>query len=1080
MKVKRPNTEAVLKGLKDFQLRTVDYVFRRLYVDKPQAKRFLIADEVGLGKTLVARGLIAKTIDRLWSKVKRIDIVYICSNAEIARQNINRLNVTGGEDFVLPSRITLLPIHLKNLNKNRINFISFTPGTSFELPNRLGKSEERALLYWLLNRAWGLRGKGPLNVLEGTSTTENFRRQVKSFARNHEIDESLAGDFARALEQHIQKERERGERDIRERFDDLCVRFGRTRKHIPQADRRDRLATIGELRGLLASTCLIALEPDLIILDEFQRFKHLLDGSDEASDLARGLFDYEDARVLLLSATPYKMYTLPHEVATDDHYKDFVRTARFLYTDVAEAERFEELLEQYRRELFRLASGEESRLLVIKRELELALRKVMVRTEKLANSEDRDGMLKEVAAHSQLSSTDLRDYLSLQNIARMLDQPDTLQYWKSAPYLLHFMDGYKLKDAFDLSAEIPEREKKLAMALGLNGLLLNWQDILFYRAIDPGNDRLRALLDDTVGKGAWQLLWVPPSLPYYQCGPPFVRPEVSQFTKRLIFSSWRVVPKVIAALVSYEAERRAIHSFETRARNTVESRKRRRPLLRFARTEDRLSGMPVVGLLYPSVTLARECDPLKLLPSQSDHDLPTLSFVLKSISSRIDELLVGVVPRNTGKAEDEAWYWAAPILLDLKFDSKATRQWLSKDNLAESWSGISEESDIEDGSLWAEHVAQAQKLVKTHGQLGEPPNDLSQVLALLALASPAITSLRSLIRVGGGGDKLISGEIRMSASTVAWAFRHLFNLPESMSVIRGMSGADKDQPYWRRVLDYGAKGGLQAVLDEYAHVLRESLGLLDATPESACQQIAEAMRRALSLRTSTMAVDDISVDSTGKKIAIEKQRLRVHFAARFGEEKIDGDREITRAEQVRESFNSPFWPFVLATTSVGQEGLDFHHYCHAVVHWNVPSNPVDLEQREGRVHRYKGHAVRKNVARGFRSSIASTAGNDDPWEGMFDAAKNARSKGGSDIIPFWVYQLEGGAHIERHVPALPLSSEREQLSALKRSLVVYRMVFGQNRQEDLTNYLLDNVPASEITRISEELRITLEPPPSEN
>jgi hypothetical protein len=206
----------------------------------------------------------------------------------------------------------------------------------------------------------------------------------------------------------------------------------------------------------------------------------------------------------------------------------------------------------------------------------------------------------------------------------------------------------------------------------------------------------------------------------------------------------------------------------------------------------------------------------------------------------------------------------------------------------------------------------------------------------------------------------------------------------------------------------------------------------------------------------------------------------VHFAARFGEEKTDGDKEVTRAEQVRESFNSPFWPFVLATTSVGQEGLDFHHYCHAVVHWNVPSNPVDLEQREGRVHRYKGHAVRKNVARGFRSSLTPIDGNDDPWEGMFDAAKKTRSKDSSDIIPFWVYQREGGAHIERHVPALPLSSEREQLSALKRSLVVYRMVFGQNRQEDLTNYLLDNVPPSEIKRISEELRITLEPPSIEN
>jgi hypothetical protein len=66
---------------------------------------------------------------------------------------------------------------------------------------------------------------------------------------------------------------------------------------------------------------------------------------------------------------------------------------------------------------------------------------------------------------------------------------------------------------------------------------------------------------------------------------------------------------------------------------------------------------------------------------------------------------------------------------------------------------------------------------------------------------------------------------------------------------------------------------------------------------------------------------------------------------------------------VRAAFNSPFWPLALTTTSVGQEGLDCHAYSHAVVPWNLPTNPVDLEQREGRIHRYKGHAVRKNVAR---------------------------------------------------------------------------------------------------------------------
>ena len=81
-------------------------------------------------------------------------------------------------------------------------------------------------------------------------------------------------------------------------------------------------------------------------------------------------------------------------------------------------------------------------------------------------------------------------------------------------------------------------------------------------------------------------------------------------------------------------------------------------------------------------------------------------------------------------------------------------------------------------------------------------------------------------------------------------------------------------------------------------------------------------------------------------------------------------REVTREDQLRQVFNSPFWPFVLASTSVGQEGLDFHTYSHAIVHWNLPGNPVDLEQREGRVHRYKGHAVRKNVATDFGEPAA--------------------------------------------------------------------------------------------------------------
>jgi hypothetical protein len=75
-----------LVSLKAFQRRTVDYVFDRFYDAENPAYQFLVADEVGLGKTLVARGVIAKAIEHLWDKTDRIDILYICSNQAIAAQ----------------------------------------------------------------------------------------------------------------------------------------------------------------------------------------------------------------------------------------------------------------------------------------------------------------------------------------------------------------------------------------------------------------------------------------------------------------------------------------------------------------------------------------------------------------------------------------------------------------------------------------------------------------------------------------------------------------------------------------------------------------------------------------------------------------------------------------------------------------------------------------------------------------------------------------------------------------------------------------------------------------------------------
>lgn len=57
--------------------------------------------------------------------------------------------------------------------------------------------------------------------------------------------------------------------------------------------------------------------------------------------------------------------------------------------------------------------------------------------------------------------------------------------------------------------------------------------------------------------------------------------------------------------------------------------------------------------------------------------------------------------------------------------------------------------------------------------------------------------------------------------------------------------------------------------------------------------------------------------------AIERDELRIRttFALRFGDIRTE-DGNFTQ-DRVREAFNSPFRPFVLTSTSVGQEGLDF-------------------------------------------------------------------------------------------------------------------------------------------------------------
>jgi hypothetical protein len=120
------------------------------------------------------------------------------------------------------------------------------------------------------------------------------------------------------------------------------------------------------------------------------------------------------------------------------------------------------------------------------------------------------------------------------------------------------------------------------------------------------------------------------------------------------------------------------------------------------------------------------------------------------------------------------------------------------------------------------------------------------------------------------------------------------------------------------------------------------------------------------------------------------------------------------------------------------------------VHWNLPSNPVDFEQREGRVNRFSGHAVRKNVASAHgRSALASARLGKHPWQYAFDAAVDQAELG--DFSPWWIYP--GDARVERLIVHFPLSRDDAQYERLRDSLTLYRMMLGQPRQEDMMELL---------------------------
>ncbi len=1036
------NAENALRPLKHFQRATVEYVSARLLTDPDSVRHFLVADEVGLGKTMVARGVIARTIEALQHTVPRIDVVYICSNGAIAKQNVSRLNVMGGERTrVLPTRLTMLALELARaggINSEGVNFFSLTPGTSLDLKQGGGTKQERALILRLI---WPLLEdrRAVAKMLQGYAGPHGWR-STRKWIDAQRIEPQIEDRFLAAVQKRPAL------------LSDLedCAQAYKGLRHKDTDLNRRREALVGEFRTILARESAEALEPDLIVLDEFQRFTELLHGDSEAAELAQKLFDAVDpdgnqAKVLLLSATPYKMLSLRDDEAdSGDHYAEFLDVLGFLFG----AEHGEQVRAELEKEMRRFRSAMQSlpasfdKALEVKTGIEATLRRVISRTERVSETEDRDAMMRDVKVPVTVEAQDLMEARAVARVADAAEAPNTVEYWKSAPYLLSFLREYKLGQKLEEQKDTPSPQL-LSAIRDASSAQIDPKAVETYQPIPENNGRIRALKSIAFRDDMARRLWMPPSLPYF--GSRILASKV------LIFSQWAMVPDAIAALLSYESERAMGMAKLGRGYSA-----RHPQLLSFRRSKDRLTGLRVLPLVVASPTLARTVDPLKIFCSgrklQSSKEMrEAVRSALLPFARRITGWLrpahrsglheqASPGPRfefgqDIYSDRAETWDWACAAAMD--FEQEGFADWISND-------GHFGDLIREDGQVaWLDHLSALRDAAGSFDLHGNPDQErLLDHLCDLALGSPATCALRSLSRVAPDLP-LDDPDILSAATRIGMAFRSLFNQPESQALLRG----ETDEVYWQSVLHYCVEYDLQSVMDEYVHSLLEAEGLADTEPGAAVGILSEAVEDAISLKPAQ--IDIKSYTAHTNRIDVQRAlTMRGRFATRLLQK---GQEEgvVQRTDTVRSAFNSPFRPFVLASTSVGQEGLDFHPYCHRLVHWNLPSNPVDLEQREGRIHRFKNHAVRLNLAERYAYALKEREIS-DPWRFMFSVAHKHASRPG-DLEPFWL--LDGTTSIERYVLSLPFSRETNLLSWLKRSVALYRLAFGQPRQDDLLSFL---------------------------
>ncbi|MGM0497606.1 MAG: DEAD/DEAH box helicase [Bacteroidota bacterium] len=1035
--------------LKDFQKATVKHVIEKLN----ENNRFLVADEVGLGKTIVARGVIEELYEQHKSKKKAFHVIYICSNQVLAQQNIRKLNINGSDLHDAYSRLFLMVKKKESNGQSDFIISTLTPNTSFRMKKSKGTAEERAILYKIL--------RGNVYKSDDKKVFEPIKKLLQGDCEDSWSNWWTNGyikktELKNGVEQKIIEEFK--QRDL---LTDIKQYFN--------GDSSERAVDlIMKMRSAVTSVVIDHyLDADLFILDEFQRFNDLIkfneddEEQSEIKETAEKIFK-GGKKILLLSATPFKQYTTQWEIENDeDHFTAFNEVLSFLVNN--SDDNYLDKISEKRKQYFSSIQGikwdnpdsiHDGMLKESRNSLASLYMEGISRTERAIVEEIplvSDKSIKKLYPKSEGLKIIVSSLKFLnENITHKRYNHQLVEFSKSTPFPFSFLSGYKLYDEISQSTLIKNKQY-------LNNCVSyhNWNN---YK-LNPAeySSKIGSLIQSHTENHGELLLWIPPSMSYYDSPEPFK--QTKGFSKTLIFSQWTMVPRAISSLISYEMEKRISIESDEKPSYFIKTNERRKPTPILVFRSDENSDVSSNSiLLYPSSFIAENLD-------FSKGENQTIEEVIAKQNEKIKKALKF---KGTSQAtSDKYWNWLSMFLLDIKNGhSQEVDTWLN------FYQNIGNDADTADDENKRENkgLKNFVKIIRDRidsidkESLYNMPENIHEVLSYISIASPAICSYRSLLKTY---PKIGKKDLLWYASTMAAGFRTLFNKPESIQIIQKVIPGN--DPYWFKCLQYSAMNNIQSMIDEYIYLLWENLSDL--------KKVVEIFESTITTRNSSLEMD---FAYEGKEIRHEN--VRCHYAAPYGTQRVNTETGEKRMIGIREVFNSPFRPFVLTTTSIGQEGLDFHWYCRNIYHWNLPHNPIDLEQREGRINRYKSHVIRLNRAKGFMPDY-STDNSLNIWSKVFEdheSMEEANNKSYCDLVPYWHLNCENeeSYKIERTVPIYAFSRDEEKYHIILKVLSLYRMTFGQPNQEQIMNSFLkdtEGIDYKDIKKIARNICINLAP-----